>query len=163
MKKSLCVLLLVSCVASWAAPSSGTASAAKSPAELLAELEAARAVAKARVDVAKQEAELAAVKKEHGGSGSATPPPGSPPPSRAAQPGKAASAANAGSVYVPGSLPVVVSMSGVGDQFTAEVSLGDVRRTVRTGDLLPGGLLVTNIDASGVTFLQAGKTMKLRP
>lgn len=160
MKKTLCVLLLAVSASSWAAPAAGSAAQAKTPADTLAELEAARAIAKARVDVAKQEAELANVRKEPAGSGTATPPPGSPPPAKPAQRGKAQGTAPAGEA---GPLPLVVSMAGIGDQFTAEVVVGDVRRTVRTGDVLPGGVLVTKIDASGVTFLQGGKVAKLKP
>ena len=127
MKYAISIFCLAASVYAGAAP--GGNAAAESPADQLARLQAQRTINRVRVDVAKQEAELRDAGKS--ATAAAQPGPGAapPPPSPAGARKKAAEPEAAPA-------PVVVSISAVGDQASAVVVAGGLRRGRVPG---PGG------------------------
>lgn len=125
------------------------AAPAETQAEKLANLQAQKALNKLRLDVARQEADIAEAKGKSG----------------AMMPAAVAPAPVAAKLPKPVDLPPpsLVSISSVGDRITAIVINGGMRKAVKVGDVLNGGWTVEKVETTSVTVSRAGQTQTLRP
>jgi type IV pilus biogenesis protein PilP len=149
--KSITLALLSTAIITpaWAAQPQAPAAPVETQAEKLANLQAQKALGKLRLEVARQEAEIAEAKGKSGASFSATAP-AAPVVTKPPKP-----------VDLPP--PALVSISSVGDKITAIVLNGGMRKAVKVGDVLYGGWTVDKLETTSVTVSRAGQTQTLRP
>lgn len=143
---TLALVALAVSTSTWAAQP--VAVPAETQSEKLAALQAQKALNKLRLEVARQEAEIAEAKSK---TSNATPP--TAQATVAAKPPKP--------VEVPP--PALLSISSVGDKITATVLNAGMRKTVKVGDALFGGWSVDKVETNSMTVSRAGQTQVLRP